>query len=69
MDIENIEVIKVRGVVYQNLLELKVNTLAGARRSAHKNDGLRKGLIASSPSGKTSGGKNNSTLAPLSLLG
>ncbi len=36
--------------MYQNLLELEVNTLAGARRSAHKNDELRKGLIASSPS-------------------
>ncbi len=36
--------------MYQNVLELEVNTLAGARRSAHKNDGLRKGLIASSPS-------------------
>ncbi len=51
--------------MYQNLLELEVNpevnTLAGARRGGHKNDGLRKGLTAGSPSEVNFGrGKNKS---------
>ncbi len=38
--------------MYQNLLELEVNTFAGPHRSGHKLKivGLRKGLIASPPS-------------------